>query len=125
LGRASSGLMDLVSSRKLNWIPIEKDAAPKILKVFPYYHIGRLNPGDYMLKNPVDMVVWTYQLFCQKNLPERVIYDLTKVTFEHLDEIHPVTADAKEIKLENQLKTMVIPPHPGAKKYFEEKGVKA
>jgi TRAP-type uncharacterized transport system substrate-binding protein len=35
-----------------------------------------------------------------------------------------VTADAKEIKLENQLKTMGIPPHPGAKKYFEEKGVK-
>ncbi|MFH1489922.1 MAG: TAXI family TRAP transporter solute-binding subunit [Pseudomonadota bacterium] len=122
-GRSSAGLKDLATSRKLNWLPIEKDAAPKILKVFPYFQIGKLNRGDYYLDDPPEMVTWTYQIFCRADLPEELVYDLTKAVFGHLDEVHPITMEAKELKLENQLRDMVIPVHPGALKYYKEKGV--
>ena len=56
-----------------------------------------------------------------KSAPE-FIYKITKALFEHRDElvdIHPVI---KEMTLQNAKDTVAFPFHPGAEKYFKEKG---
>ena len=47
---------------------------------------------------------------------------MTKAIFENLPELGAAHAAAKEIKLENALKGMPVPLHPGAERYFKEKG---
>ena len=59
------------------------------------------------------------------NMPEQLAYDLTRITFEKRDDLGLVHAEGRNIKTELQLKKNAgIPFHPGALKYFAEKGIK-
>ena len=57
------------------------------------------------------------------DLPGDTVYTMTKVLFEHVDELRTVHAKATAISLETALDGMSIPLHPGAIKYYEEKGL--
>jgi uncharacterized protein len=64
-------------------------------------------------------------LVSNAKLPEKVAYDIVKVFIEKRDELVAVHGEAKSITLENQLlKNSPLPWHPGALKYYAEKGVK-
>jgi uncharacterized protein len=64
-------------------------------------------------------------LVANAKLADKVAYDIVKTFIEKRDELVAVHAEAKSITLENQSpKNSPIPWHPGAVKYFTEKGVK-
>ena len=56
-------------------------------------------------------------------VPDEVVYEMTKNIFENLPELANAQSAGREIKLENALKGMPIPLHPGAERYFKEKGL--
>jgi len=69
-------------------------------------------------------VVWNI-LVANAKLPDKVAYDVVKTFFDKRDELIAVHREAENILLEQQLtKNTPIPWHPGALKYFAEKGVK-
>ncbi|MGE0659375.1 MAG: TAXI family TRAP transporter solute-binding subunit [Reyranellaceae bacterium] len=51
------------------------------------------------------------------------VYQMTKLMFENLDTLAAAHTAAKGIKLETALNGMPIPLHPGAEKFYKEKGV--
>jgi TRAP transporter TAXI family solute receptor len=64
-------------------------------------------------------------LVANADMPDKVAYDIVKTFIEKRDELVAVHGEAKSITLENQNpKNSPIPWHPGATKYFTEKGVK-
>lgn len=64
-------------------------------------------------------------LVANENLSEQAAYNVTKAIFEHRDELIAVHKEAANFKLENQKEAATpIPFHPGALKYYKEKGVK-
>ncbi len=64
-------------------------------------------------------------LVANQNMDEKTAYNITKAVFEHKDELVRVHKEAENIKLENQKKdASPVPWHPGAVKYFAEKGIK-
>ncbi len=64
-------------------------------------------------------------LVANAKMPDKVAYDIVKTFIEKRDELVAVHGEAKAIALENQIqKNSPIPWHPGATKYFTEKGVK-
>jgi TRAP transporter TAXI family solute receptor len=64
-------------------------------------------------------------LVANGKMPDKVAYDIVKTLFEHRDELALVHAEAKAITLDKQNnKNTTIPWHPGAQKYFAEKGAK-
>jgi len=52
-----------------------------------------------------------------------VAYEMTRGIFENLDRLGTSHAAARQIKLENAVKGLPIPLHPGAEKYYREKGL--
>ena len=48
---------------------------------------------------------------------------MTKAMFDNLGELQAAHSAAKAINLKTALKDMPVPVHPGAAKYFKEKGV--
>jgi TRAP-type uncharacterized transport system substrate-binding protein len=48
---------------------------------------------------------------------------MTKAIFENLPELQAAHSAARDIKLEDALQGVPIPVHPGAERYFKEKGV--
>jgi TRAP transporter TAXI family solute receptor len=62
-------------------------------------------------------------LVTSADVPEDLVYQMTKATFENLPELVAAHSAAKDIKLENAAKNPPVPLHPGAEKYFKEKKV--
>ena len=68
--------------------------------------------------------VWNV-LVADAKLSDQLAYDIVKTVFEHKEDLIRVHADAKSFEYKYQTNgAAVIPYHPGAKKYFAEKGVK-
>jgi TRAP transporter TAXI family solute receptor len=125
LGSMSKGnalMQELSMSRKLNWLPIEEEAAKTIVQKDPYFYVGDL-VGEYGIKKPVRQMMYRFMLMCGSYLDERFIYDLTKAIFTHLELLHDVAVVAKDITIPAGLEGMSIPPHPGSAKFFAEHGV--
>jgi uncharacterized protein len=69
-------------------------------------------------------VVWNL-LVCNDKMKENVAYDIVKTLFDHKPELVLSHSDAKHLALEPQGSGgSPIPFHPGAIRYFSEKGVK-
>jgi uncharacterized protein len=64
-------------------------------------------------------------LVAADSMDEKTAYNIVKAVFDHKPDIVAVHKEAENIKLENQKKDATpIPWHPGAVKYFAEKGIK-
>ncbi|MFZ2649540.1 MAG: TAXI family TRAP transporter solute-binding subunit [Burkholderiaceae bacterium] len=64
-------------------------------------------------------------LITHENMDDRVAYNIVKTIFEKRDDLIAVHKEAANFKFENQkAAASPIPFHPGALKYFAEKGVK-
>jgi TRAP-type uncharacterized transport system substrate-binding protein len=64
-------------------------------------------------------------LVANANLPDQVAYNIVKTIFDKRADLIAVHKEAENFKYENQkAAASPIPWHPGAIKYFDEKGVK-
>jgi uncharacterized protein len=67
----------------------------------------------------------TNLLVVHENMDEKTAYNIVKAVFDHRDDLIRVHKEAENIKLENQkTEASSVPWHPGAKKFFAEKGIK-
>ena len=64
-------------------------------------------------------------LVAHESMDEKTAYNIVKAMFDHKADIVAVHKEAENFKLENQKKDATpVPWHPGAVKYFAEKGIK-
>ena len=78
-------------------------------------------PGEARETTNVD--VWNL-LVVPANADEKLVYEITKTLFEKKDELVKVHKDAMFLEMANQMTgASPIPFHPGALKYFKEKGL--
>jgi TRAP transporter TAXI family solute receptor len=64
-------------------------------------------------------------LVAHESMDEKTAYNIVKAVFDHKQDIVAVHKEAENFKLENQKKDATpVPWHPGAVKYFAEKGIK-
>lgn len=67
----------------------------------------------------------TNLLAAHANMDDKTAYSIVKAVFDHRDDLIRVHKEAENIKLENQkTEASSIPWHPGAIRFFAEKGVK-
>lgn len=64
-------------------------------------------------------------IVANENMSEQLAYNITKAVFEHQKELVAVHKEAANITLANQKEAnSALPWHPGALKYYKERGVK-
>lgn len=122
---ALSNKIRILSLTDADW---KKPAMIKLLK-FP----GRTKAGfskDIYGKNQVNETdvqtpaAWV-GLGTHKNLPDEIIYRMTKTFWENIDEMHKATPWAKDaIKIETAFEQINMKLHPGSVRYYKEKGIK-
>ena len=93
---------------------------------YPYFSRVVIPAGTYKGQ---DQDVNTFQdstlWIANSKVPEDVVYKLLETVFspEGLDYMVSVHKSAKEMSIEGGLKGVVTPLHPGAEKFWKEKGV--
>jgi TRAP transporter TAXI family solute receptor len=75
------------------------------------------------LARPVNTTAQPNFLACNAAVPEDDVYEITKAIFENLPFLHGIHAATREITLETALRGLVNPLHPGAARYYAEKGI--
>ena len=103
------------------------DAVAAMNKKFgPLYSAGTLPPKTYpgQTREASTVDVWAVLLTSDKT-SDKLAYDTVKTLFEKKPELVLVARDAEQMTFENQFGgNTPIPFHPGALKYFAEKGWK-
>lgn len=122
-GTPTGAVEGLSATEDVVIVPIEQDKIDALIEKYPYYVQDEVPSGTYKLAEAVPTVAVQAMLVVSNDLSEDVVYDVTKALFENLDKV--THAKGKVIKAENAVKGTGIELHPGAKKYFDEKGFKA
>jgi uncharacterized protein len=95
-------------------------------KYGPLYATGVIPKGSYPGQDKDNQIanVWNI-LIASDAMPADEAYNIVKTIFDHRDEWATVHKEALNVKLENQkAANSPVPFHPGAIKYFAEKGIK-
>jgi len=107
-------------------IPIPDDVVEKLHKEgYPFYVKVVIPKGTYNgMDQDVQTVAVRSTLVVHKDLPEDVVYEMTKILYENIDELAKAHRVAKQIDIHKAFEGLMIPLHPGAVKYYEEHGIK-
>lgn len=94
-------------------------------KYGPLYSKGTIPAKSYPGQDKPSQiaVVWNL-LVADAKMSDDLAYQITKTIMESQPDLIIVHKEAANISLKNQGKTSPIPYHSGAKKYFQEKGIK-
>lgn len=119
-GIPNSAIMDLATTKDVKIVPIRAEKIEALAAEFPFYSSEEIPAETYGNAEPVETAAVMTLLVTSADLPDDVVYDITKTIFENLSALGDTHASGKKISLEKVEVGMPIPLHPGAAKYFEE-----
>ncbi|MDQ0243857.1 TRAP transporter TAXI family solute receptor [Bacillus fengqiuensis] len=120
-GTPTGAVESLSATKEVSIIPIADDKIQALIDKYPYYVKDVVPSGTYKLPSDVHTVAVQAMLAVTEDLDEELVYNITKAIFENTDKI--THAKGQLIKAENAVEGAGIPFHPGAEKYFKEKGL--
>ncbi|UCI30908.1 TAXI family TRAP transporter solute-binding subunit [Mesorhizobium sp. B4-1-4] len=120
-GLGVASIKDLASSLPITVVAVPAEVAQKLGAPF---QAATIPAGTYQgQKEDVPTLAITNILVTRSDLSDDEAYQMTKQLFEHLDQMVAAHNAAKSIKLEDAIKGLPIPLHPGAARYYKEKGM--
>jgi TRAP transporter TAXI family solute receptor len=110
---------------KLKLIDHAEALDPMLKRYGPLYVKDTIPAKTYPGQDATTQIVTVWNvLVADAKLSDQLAYDIVKTLFDRKEDLVRVHAEAKNFDLKNQTSgAAVIPYHPGAKKYFAEKGV--
>ena len=124
VGHPSANIQDPTTTCAAKLIPLTGPAIDKLVDENPYYAKATI-PGGLYNNNPDDTQTFGVlaTLVTSANTSEESVYQLVRAVFENFDEfkaLHPAFANLDPA---NMVKDgLSAPLHPGAEKYYKEKG---
>ena len=122
-GVPTAAVTDFAQSHALKVVPLAGPEIAELQKQQPYYAKVQLPANSYKGQTaPVDtlavMAVWS----THDGVVDNVAYEVTKALYENVAIMGQVHVQGKNISLATALAVGTAPIHPGALKYFKEKG---
>jgi TRAP transporter TAXI family solute receptor len=126
-GLPTAAVLDLAATPgiRIRLVP-HGDAVPKMVaKYGPLYFVGTIPKVVYGgVDADVSVAAATNLLTVHERLDDSMAYQLTKVLHEHTAELVAVHQAAKGITLKSAVEGSPVPFHPGALRYYKERGIK-
>jgi len=95
----------------------------EIQKEYPIWSRWVIPAGTYPgQEKDINTIAQPNFLACRSDLPEDVVYKLTKTIYENLPFLHNIHKATMAMSLERATMGLPAPLHPGAEKYYREVG---
>ena len=123
-GAPTPAITELCTTNDAFLVPIDGDIAAKLMADNEFYTAYTIPAGTYA-KQDADVTTVTVKatLIVDAKASEDAVYAITAAIFDNIDAITAEHAKGAELTLENATTGMAAPFHPGAAKYFAEKGI--
>ena len=119
----NAALQDINVSHPVRFLEIDDQMFAKITKDYPLYSRFEISANSYQGQSAPAKTIAVYSsLLVLKELPDDLVYQMTKVFLEERAAIAQGHAAGKFINPETAVSGIAIPIHPGAQKYLKEKG---
>lgn len=120
-GLGVASIRDLATSVDIVVVEVPADVIQKAGAPF----VGAVIPaGTYRGQDAaVNTAAVPNYLVTRSDLKDDLVYAMTKSIFENLDQLSAAHAAARAINLKGALDGMAIPLHPGAERFYKEKGI--
>jgi TRAP transporter solute receptor, TAXI family len=128
-GLGNATIRELGVSHKVAFVPVEGEARDRLLKKYPFYIESVIPAATYGSAQDTQTAAVMNIMLVDVKLPDEVVYDLLENIYSPagLEAIGSSHAQAKtHIKPETSLRGIVgtsVPFHPGAAKYYKDKGL--
>ncbi len=124
VGHPSAAIQDPTTACGAKLISLTGPAVDELVKEYPYYAKATIPGGMYAGNpNPTETYGVLATVVTSAKVPEATVYAMTKAVFENFDEfkkLHPAFANLDPKKMIKD--GLSAPLHPGAVKYYKEKG---
>lgn len=123
-GAPTSSVIDLANGHAIKIVPLKGPAIAKLQEKQPYYVNAILPAGSYKgIDSDVETLAVRAIWATHADVSDDIIYAVTKALYENTETLGKVHPKGKEVKVETALESVSIPVHPGAKRYYDEKGL--
>jgi TRAP transporter TAXI family solute receptor len=123
-GVPTAAVTDFAQSHKLKVVPLAGAEIQALLKDQPFYTQVDLPANSYKgqtqaVPTLAVMAIWA----THADVPENIAYEVTKALYENTDTMGKVHVQGKNINLKTAMAVGSVPLHPGAIRYYKEKGL--
>ena len=121
-GVPTTAITDLSTSGPVYLVSIDDEHIDDLLAKSPYYTAYTVPADTYGMPEDVQTVAVAAVVLARNDVSEDAIYTFTSTIFDNIDAIAEQHGKGAELSLEFASSITDVPYHPGAAKYFAEKG---
>ncbi|MBE3138847.1 MAG: TAXI family TRAP transporter solute-binding subunit [Actinobacteria bacterium] len=123
MGVPSSSIIRASSARDLVMVEYPKELIDYLISKFGFSDYTMPASAYNFMEKDINMVMWGCSIMANANVPDDVIYALTKAVCEDVESVHSITESTKVFKPETAGSNPTgLPMHPGAIQYYEDAG---
>ncbi len=124
VGHPNGSIQEAVSTVDAVLVPVEGDAIDGLIEANPFY-AGATVPGGMYKGSDADTRTFGVKatFVTSADVPDDVVYEVVKAVFDNFDRfkrLHPAFENLKEEEMIAD--GLSAPLHPGAEKYYKERG---
>jgi hypothetical protein len=119
----AGAVMDLASARDIRLVGIPDDGLARMQKMNDGYRRGIIPKGTYPgQEQDVPTVEYATHFVVRCELDEQMVYDMLDSIYEGRDDLAAIARAIKGITPASMGKDIGVPMHPGAVRWYKEKG---
>jgi TRAP transporter TAXI family solute receptor len=122
-GLGAAAILDPFLTGKVTLVPVEGREAEALIKKYSFYTSVTIPANTYKDQAEVKTVAVMAMMVARSDLPADLVYGVTRAVFDDLKTLHEAHAAGRNLTLQTALNGMPIPLHPGAARFYKEKGV--
>lgn len=122
-GAPTTAVTDLATTKDVHLVSLDKEHVDQLLASSPYYAECTIKKDTYGLDEDVVTVGVGAVVLVRNDVAEDDVYAIAKDIFDNAENLTDSHAKYGEVSLEYGSSITSVPYHPGAKKYFAEKGI--
>lgn len=124
-GFPSPAVMDIAATKDITLVNFSKEFMANLQKTYPFFVPHVIPKGSYKgIDEDINTPAVMAMIVAHEGVSEEAVYLFLKGVFDNLGDVHNSHAKAKEITLATALNGLTAPLHPGAAKFYKEKGLK-
>jgi TRAP transporter TAXI family solute receptor len=125
----AANITSLAAVNKIYMIPLSEEELNKVVKEYPYYTAGKMQPNMYpgnVPPTPINSIFFQTYWLAHKDVADLYVYEILKAGFAKENRAPLINVHRYFKDMSPGLDMMVglkIPLHPGAEKFWKEQGL--
>ena len=122
-GAPTAAITSLAATKTVYLVSLDDEHIDKLIAESPYYSKTTIPADTYPGTPEATTVAVGAVVIARDDVSEDDVYNFISTVFENIDTITQAHAKGAELNLEFAASYAAVPYHPGAAKYFAEKGI--